>query len=806
MFKKLTLASVFILALVFGFLLVNSHHRAYAFGEFSWCKWTNAGKIECNAAERYSEDYFFDPFLSFTNKYPIFYAGDGKDDRSAKYIRIPEDLEWGFLADNGGTDWDAKGHGDNMISLRDVGQADDPSDNGIMCGLTLTTNCKIQDDGQYTGKGLDTDAFKERLKQLAETHPNTINSCDGNAPLDFITCPIYDAVTAAIKNLIGGEGASGGREGLLIDFLTIQPLKSGNGGVTVFQSIVGNMVAIANFFYIIVFLILIFASSLPLGLDNYTIKKTLPKFIAAVILTQFSYLICGVIIDFFNLLGTIVPNMIFALGNAAPGTKLELSTGSGGVGLQAELATAMVITGVGATVLISSVGWILIIILALVALVAVLVAFVFIILRYIVLYVLILIAPIAFASWVLPGTEKFFSTWWKNFIKLNAMFPLITGMLAVSILLSKVLVANPEDGTAGGAITLVAMVIPIVALLAIPKTLKWTTQGMSALAGGMMGAVAGGVHNAGAGAAKKGTQMAKNKAVDFGKRRATEEVARNPNSKLAVLLGGQKKAREGVGKMLSEYRTDAANKYAASGDAGAIGKSVRASTARSVANPNDLIAKADAQAGLARLSQLGGDGRNEIAGIQDAFRGAGGGVGEWKGMLGDAGVIGDLDAKAPELTGWGDGATDFAKFEKGGAPWRDRDVPGGLPKSSGDSYMERSSGVDIKGKGATELGQLGTSTILNVAKATNKAAQFGDGTASNQGQINWQAAASMASTPQLHPKDAETIAVWNDIGQQGVAHWEAVGDAAADIGDTAAFDTATANQLHAQTILTSFGG
>ena len=58
----------------------------------------------------------------------------------------------------------------------------------------------------------------------------------------------------------------------------------------------------------------------------------------------------------------------------------------------------------------------------------------------------------------------------------------------------------------------------------------------------------------------------------------------------------------------------------------------------------------------------------------------------------------------------------------------------------------------------------------------------------------------------MHPENAETIAAWKEIGSQGVAHWEAVGNAAAASGDTAAFDTATANQLHAQTILTSFGG
>jgi len=148
------------------------------------------------------------------------------------------------------------------------------------------------------------------------------------------------------------------------------------------------------------------------------------------------------------------------------------------------------------------------------------------ILRYLVLFILILLAPIAFASWVLPGTEKFFSTWWKNFIRLNAMFPLITGLIAVSILISQTLLASKETNV---AVKFIAMVVPLIALFLIPKTLKWTTQGMSALAGGMMGAVAGkmgaggkAITNQAQKQAKKGMQYGQGKAFEFGKRNAAE--------------------------------------------------------------------------------------------------------------------------------------------------------------------------------------------------------------------------------------------------------------------------------------------
>jgi hypothetical protein len=168
--------------------------------------------------------------------------------------------------------------------------------------------------------------------------------------------------------------------------------------------------------------------------------------------------------------------------------------------------------------------------------------------------------------------------------------------------------------------------------------------------------------------------------------------------------------------------------------------------------------------------------------MQDVFRSSGGGEGSWKGLIGDAGVMGDLDAKAPELTGWGSRTSNY------------RDV-----NVNGENYKVHDGGVDLKGKGATELGQLGTSTLLNVQSASDVDQQFGN-------NLNWQAAATMASTPQLNPKDAESIQQWKEVGRRGINYWEQIGLDAANRGDQATYDRALENQRHAQTIVDSFGG
>ncbi|MEI6170031.1 MAG: hypothetical protein WCP56_03465, partial [Candidatus Saccharibacteria bacterium] len=138
-------------------------------------------------------------------------------------------------------------------------------------------------------------AIYTELLQKAEI----LNACDNsNAPLPFIFCPILNGVQDAIGGLIGGSGqvtAAGGRQGLLISFLSLPPIDTRDPNA-VLNIVMGTVVNIANSLYIIIFILLIFSGSIPfLNLDSYTIKKTLPKFIGAIILTQFALPICSFI-------------------------------------------------------------------------------------------------------------------------------------------------------------------------------------------------------------------------------------------------------------------------------------------------------------------------------------------------------------------------------------------------------------------------------------------------------------------------------------------------------------------------------
>jgi hypothetical protein len=335
-------------------------------------------------------------------------------------------------------------------------------------------------------------AFAQSNDDLGEEANNNINSTvdacnEGTGGIGIVVCPVVNLLVSGITRLtLGGGGQEDGqRKSPLISFLAISPPRASiNGEATPLANIVNNVVTIANSIYILVFLVLIFGSSLPFfSAQNYTIKKTLPKLIIAVILTQFTLPITGLIIDFFNLLGYAIPNILLALGQIP-----ETTTGSGDTASRVGAGVGVGISaGLGAAGIVSAgFGWIFIVGFLLAGLIAVIVGLVYMIIRYFLIYVMILIAPLAFVAWVIPGTEKFFKQWWTDFIRLNAMFVTIMALLSASVVISAALTAqNATDST---PLSILPAVMPIVALFLIPKTLKATTKGLSALSGAVLGA------------------------------------------------------------------------------------------------------------------------------------------------------------------------------------------------------------------------------------------------------------------------------------------------------------------------------
>ncbi|MFA6485886.1 MAG: hypothetical protein WCT40_00775 [Candidatus Magasanikbacteria bacterium] len=160
----------------------------------------------------------------------------------------------------------------------------------------------------------------------------------------------------------------------------------------------------ANMFFVIILLVIAFGTIL--GIEQYEYKKMIGKFVMAAILVNFSHLICGLIIDVAQVFTITFVNGIAAAagGNVINAFKLD------GVMSFAKATSYKYITGT--EVFIAAIAGLVFSILALATMVgytAILVA------RMVVLWVLIVLSPLAFALGVLPQSQKYAGQWWSQF-------------------------------------------------------------------------------------------------------------------------------------------------------------------------------------------------------------------------------------------------------------------------------------------------------------------------------------------------------------------------------------------------------
>ena len=161
---------------------------------------------------------------------------------------------------------------------------------------------------------------------------------------------------------------------------------------------------IANMLFVIILLVIAFGTIL--GIEQYEWKKLLVKFILAAVLVNFSRLICGVFIDIAQVVmitfvngvaATAGGNLINAF-NLNEITKLSPDATPGGID-----NTSLFVASLGGLFFSAMV-------------MAAMAVFVFMLVaRLIVLWVLIVLSPLAFVLSVVPQTQKYASEWWTNF-------------------------------------------------------------------------------------------------------------------------------------------------------------------------------------------------------------------------------------------------------------------------------------------------------------------------------------------------------------------------------------------------------
>ena len=183
----------------------------------------------------------------------------------------------------------------------------------------------------------------------------------------------------------------------------------------------------ANVVFAMFFLIVIFSQLTGYGIDNYGIKKALPKLIIAVILVNLSFIICAIAVDISNIVGSSIKSLFEKLG----GDQL----GGNAVGANSRIIEKILnflllagsTVGAGAAAFALS-GWaILIPILLFFLTTAISILFAFIVLgmRQALIIVLIVSAPIAIVLSGFPNTKTIYNKWFGLFKGVLMVYPII---------------------------------------------------------------------------------------------------------------------------------------------------------------------------------------------------------------------------------------------------------------------------------------------------------------------------------------------------------------------------------------------
>lgn len=199
---------------------------------------------------------------------------------------------------------------------------------------------------------------------------------------------------------------------------------------------------IANLMFIIAFLIIIFSQVTGRGLNNYGIKKMLPRLVIAAIAVNASYYICQLMVDLSNVMGYEFKNFLTQIAGTVSDrsampiqTSVDTQTTEGTMGTLGYIAIGVL--ALGTVIYFLPVLMSVILVIAVTCMVIILI----LLLRKAIIVLLVVASPVAFVAYILPNTERFFQKWLKMFWQLLLVFPVVGllfggGQLASAIVLA----------------------------------------------------------------------------------------------------------------------------------------------------------------------------------------------------------------------------------------------------------------------------------------------------------------------------------------------------------------------------------
>ncbi len=317
--------------------------------------------------------------------------------------------------------------------------------------------------------------------------------------LGWIVCPTIALGSDMVENVYTG---------LIEPYLSIDAalFDVNNEGGAAVRNVWSIFQGFANLAFVIVFLFVIFSQLTGVGIDNYGIKKVLPKLIIGAVLINLSYIICQLAVDLSNILGRAVGAMFRNFSSGIDSTLAGVS-----VNLNPEQSTSvtkfagvetgmLVVVGIAACL---GVGAFLaagpaILIPALLSILSLAVGILFLFLmlavRQAVAVILVVVSPLAFAAYMLPNTKKMFDKWFDAFKGMLIAYPICAALVYGGDFVSKILlVTDSSTQITSLGIVLSAAAVAIAPIFFIPSVIK---KGMAGIAGlsNMINKMQGGVN------------------------------------------------------------------------------------------------------------------------------------------------------------------------------------------------------------------------------------------------------------------------------------------------------------------------
>lgn len=385
----------------------------------------------------------------------------------------------------------------------------------------------------------------------------------------WIICPVTNLMAGIVDAAYGFVGS----------LLVVQPLlTTGNtAGIYSAWSIMRNF---ANVAFVIAFIIIIYSQLTGAGINNYGIKKMLPRIIVAAILVNVSYWICAIAVDLSNILGGSFNGLFEGIQGGIPDktNSTVIATGTGWVGI-----AGLVLAGSATLGVAMYVGLAALLPALIAALLAIVTVFLVLTLRQALIILLIVIAPLAFVAYLLPNTESLFKKWRQLFQTMLLMYPIIAFIFGASALASFI-VMKSANGQYAIVIQIMGALIAIIPLAITPLVMK--------TAGSLLGKFGGAINNPNKGPfdrMKKGADRVRDRQQD---RRAIKSM--NGGN---VFGGGQfrrRAKREAIDTNLKRERSSLEQQHVAEEAVGEDGQATR--FGRKLAGAGPLGGGADAGA------------------------------------------------------------------------------------------------------------------------------------------------------------------------------------------------------------------